>query len=116
MDPLRAAAVLAVAVALTAALVAVFSGTLRGYPINTISGPAALVLTGEIGTDLPLARLVLFGEIGWADRLERLLQDRGLAAIGGGLSIADGVLRIDMARGVSDGGEWRFFIATSGLL
>jgi hypothetical protein len=90
--------------------------TIRGYPVNARSGPAALILTGEIGTAVPLVRLVLFGEVGWADRLRRLLDDRGLATIGGGLSIADGILRVDIARGVSARGEWRFFIATSGLL
>lgn len=90
--------------------------TIRGYPVDAASGPAALILTGEIGTDVPLVRLVVFGEVGWADRLDRLLVDRGLATVGGGLSIADGILRVDIARGISAGGEWRFFIATSGLL
>ena len=38
--------------------------TIRGYPANIASGPSTAILTGELGTDTPLARLVVFGEVG----------------------------------------------------
>ncbi|MEJ2502936.1 MAG: hypothetical protein P8177_06410 [Gemmatimonadota bacterium] len=90
--------------------------TVRGYPRNTASGPAALVLTGEIGTSVPLVRLVAFGEVGWTDPLDRLLDGDPLTALGIGLSIGDGAVRIDFARGLAEGGEWQVAFGTSGIL
>jgi hypothetical protein len=90
--------------------------TIRGYPANAASGASALILTGEIATEVPLVRLTAFGEVGWADALDRLLDRTPLATVGAGLSFGDGILRIDLARGLTHGGVWRLHLATSGLL
>jgi hypothetical protein len=79
------------------------------------SGPSTLIATGEVGTDLALVRLVAFGEVGWANDLDRLFDDEALVTVGGGISLGDGILRADLARGLSTGGVWRLHLATSGL-
>jgi hypothetical protein len=89
--------------------------TIRGYPAGIRAGSANFVITGEVATDLPLLRLVGFSEIGWANETARLFEDRELVTVGGGLSIGDGILRVDIARGISDGGVWRLHLATSGI-
>ncbi len=91
-------------------------GSIRGYPSSAASGASTLVLTGEVGTDVPLVRLVAFGEVGWADEIGSFFRNRPLSAVGGGLSLGDGIFRIDIARGLTAGGVWRVHLATSGLL
>jgi hypothetical protein len=89
--------------------------TIRGYPAAIASGPSTFILSAEIGTEIPLIRLVAFADVGWANEFDQLFDGKSLAAVGGGLSIGDGILRIDLAKGLSDGGVWRFYFATSGL-
>jgi hypothetical protein len=89
--------------------------TIRGYPANIASGASTLILSGEIGTDIPLLRLIAFGDMGWADEVGRLFDEEALTSLGGGISIADGVLRVEVAKGLSPGGVWRFQIVSSGL-
>lgn len=89
--------------------------TIRGYPANVASGASTFILTGEVGTPLPLARLVVFADAGWVNEMGRLFDDEALTAVGVGLSLADGTLRADVARGLGTGGVWRLHVATSGL-
>jgi hemolysin activation/secretion protein len=89
--------------------------TIRGYPANAASGPSTLILSGEIGTEIPLIRLIAFGDVGWANEGRQLFDEDPLTSLGGGLSIGDGILRVDIAKGLSPGGVWRFQFATSGL-
>ena len=89
--------------------------TVRGYAANTASGASSLILTGEIGTSLPLIRLIAFGDLGYAGDWGQVLRQKGLGAVGGGISIGDGALRVDFARGVTEGGVWRLHILSSAL-
>jgi len=89
--------------------------TIRGYPANIASGPSTFIFSGEIGTEIPLVRLVAFGDVGWANEVRKLFDEEALTSVGGGISIADGILRVDIAKGLSPGGVWRFQFATSGL-
>lgn len=89
--------------------------TIRGYPAGIASGPSTVIATGEIGTEIPLVRLLAFGEVGWANSASRLFDDDALVTVGGGLSFGDGILRIDVGRGLSAGGVWRLHVGTSGL-
>ena len=89
--------------------------TIRGYPANTVSGESVLILSGEIGTSTPLARVVTFIDAGWANEQGHLFDEEALTAVGIGLSFADGTLRADLAKGLDTGGVWRLHVATSGL-
>jgi hypothetical protein len=89
--------------------------TIRGYPANVASGESTLILTGEIGTQIPLIRLLAFADVGWANERGHLFDGDAFPAVGIGISLADGVLRADIARGLGYNGVWRFHLATSGL-
>jgi hypothetical protein len=89
--------------------------TVRGYPAAAASGSSVLVLNAEIGTDLPLFRLVAFGDVGWTNSFDRLLSDAPLRALGGGISVADGILRLEVAKGLSEAGVWKVHVTTSGI-
>jgi hypothetical protein len=62
-----------------------------------------------------LARLVAFGDVGWTESLGRLLSGPPLRSLGAGISIGDGVLRLEVAKGLSEGGVWKLNVATSGI-
>jgi hypothetical protein len=89
--------------------------TVRGYPANIASGPSSFIATGEIGTNLPLIRLIAFADVGYAGTSADLFRQKGLGAVGGGVSIGDGAVRVDVARGLVEGGVWRIHILSSAL-
>lgn len=89
--------------------------TVRGYAANSASGEVAYILRTEIGTSLPLLRLVLFADIGWASDPGDLLNSDPLVGVGPGVSFFDGVVRIDFATGLNRNGAFRVSFATSGL-
>ena len=89
--------------------------TVRGYPANSASGEAAYVVNFEVVTDLPLIRLVLFSDVGSAAQTGHVLTAEPLVSVGSGLSLFDGIVRLDVARGLTRNGVWRIHFATSGL-
>jgi hypothetical protein len=90
--------------------------TLRGYPGGVLTGEAYWSVRAEAGTGRPAARLVLFGDYGWAG--QRIDFDRGRPLIGGGVgaSFFDGLLRLDLARGLRAPTGWRLEFYVDGLL
>ncbi len=89
--------------------------TIRGFPANSASGESLFSLRSEIGSDLPLIRAVLFSDVAWTNELGSLFDGDPLAALGVGVSVFDGMLRLDMAKGITSGGIWRFHLDSSGL-
>lgn len=58
-------------------------------------------------------RLVAFLDAGWAGRT---FSTEGYAlSVGGGVSLLDGLFRIDLATGLKDGGVWRLYVYGDGL-
>jgi hemolysin activation/secretion protein len=90
--------------------------TVRGYAANSASGAAAYSVRAAIATHIPLARIVAFSDVGWAGPHGQLLDEEPLLSVGLGISIFDGVLRLDFAQGLTRNGAFRISIATSGLL
>lgn len=83
--------------------------SIRGQSADTAAhGNAFWRSRGELGTTIQGARPVLFGDIGWVgsrDALDRVgLPQSGLGA---GLSLLDGLLRFDVARGINPRKQWR---------
>ncbi len=89
--------------------------TVRGYPTNSAAGQGTYIVRAEVGTDLPLLRLVAFADIGWAGRTGDLLDETPLMGVGPGLSLLDGVVRIDVATGLNRNGGTQLSFATSGV-
>lgn len=84
------------------------SQTVRGQTALTASGDAFWLARGEIGTRNTGARTVIFGDVGWAGvRAEWNKPGRPLAGAGTGFSFLDGLIRIDVARGLWPATQWR---------
>ena len=71
--------------------------TLRAFPIGVVQGEAFWLGRVELSNRLPMFRLVAFADFGWAGpRSEYGFSDYS-ASIGAGLSLLDGLARIDVA-------------------
>ncbi len=96
--------------------------TLRGYETGARQGEdfwmgrfEFAALLGRVDRFGPARaiRLVGFFDAGWAGE-SFSTQDHALA-VGGGVSLLDGLFRIDLAKGLSDGGVWRLYFYGDGL-
>ncbi len=70
---------------------------LRGYPSGALSGEAVQKVRAEIQYSVPLLRLALFGD--WAASGDQSLRSAGL-----GVSFMEGLIRVDVARGLA---QWK---------
>lgn len=75
--------------------------TVRGIRPGTMSGSAFWMGRGEVALSRTLVKPVLFGDVGWAgDRRNFSVPGRPMSGVGVGASIFDGMLRLDVARGL----------------
>jgi hypothetical protein len=81
--------------------------TLRGYASSAMAGESFWRGRVELATSVPLARLVLFSDAGWAGARENLRTDPWLLSAGVGVSIMDGFMRMDLARALKGPTGWR---------
>ncbi|MEM7416256.1 MAG: BamA/TamA family outer membrane protein [Gemmatimonadota bacterium] len=91
------------------------TSTLRGFRGGTAQGTAYWLAKAEVGGALPGLRGAVFVDAGWAGPRERVPTTPRHVGVGAGASLFDGLLRIDLGRGVRGGGGWRLHIYTSGL-
>jgi hypothetical protein len=90
--------------------------TLRGYDAAVARGDTYWRGRGELGYGLPFARFVAFSDVGWAGPRAGLGRGRALPAAGVGFSALDGLLRLDLARGLRTGGGWKLHLQFDGVL
>ncbi|HYD51166.1 MAG TPA: hypothetical protein VEA99_01015, partial [Gemmatimonadaceae bacterium] len=84
--------------------------TVRGQRPGAASGDAFWMGRAELGAEHRVARSLLFADIGWAgDR--RLWREVGrpLSSVGAGISLVDGLVRFDVARGIWPEEQWRVY-------
>jgi hypothetical protein len=87
--------------------------TVRGLRPGTGVGDAFWMARAEGGYGFQAVRPVIFGDIGWAgDRREWRNIGTPLAGVGVGVSILDGLVRFDVARGIQPRDQQRFRIET----
>lgn len=85
------------------------SRTVRGQKPGAAAGDAFWLARAEIAHGVGVVRPVLFGDIGWAGE-RREWRDIGqpLSGAGAGITILDGLIRFDVARGITPKpGQWR---------
>jgi hypothetical protein len=82
------------------------AGTLRGYSTGVLTGEAFWRGRAEIGYGLPAVRLVAFSDVAWAGPRDRFAEAKPLLSVGAGISIMDGILRFDVARGLRAPKGW----------
>lgn len=86
------------------------SQTVRGQTALAASGDVFWITRAELGMGPPASRLIVFSDAGWAgDRhtWSRLSSGRPLSGVGVGTSLLDGLLRLDVARGLYPAQQWR---------
>jgi hypothetical protein len=84
--------------------------SVRGQDADTTYGGDTYALTRlEIARDHRTHRSSIFGDAGWAGSRDRLaLDNRLLTGVGYGESMFDGILRMDISRGLQPKRQWRF--------
>ena len=75
--------------------------TVRGQPLAAAAGDAFWMGRGELGFSAPVVRPSIFYDLGWAgDRRDWRAPGRPLSGAGVGMSLLDGLLRLDVAKGL----------------
>jgi hypothetical protein len=90
--------------------------SLRGYAPSTSIGESFWRARGEIGTQFPGARLVLFSDAGIAGDIDGLFKRRPLLSAGAGVSLMDGLFRLDLARATRAPTGWRLTLYVDGKM
>lgn len=82
--------------------------TVRGQAPGSALGDAYWLGRAELGWELKLLRPTIFGDVGWAgDRRDFTKVGRPLSGVGVGASFMDGMIRMDVARGIHPGKQVR---------
>ncbi len=76
------------------------AGTLRGYPASTLSGLSFARARLEVNRTWHGTGLSLFGDAGWAGARNDFDGDDLLYGVGVGGSVLDGLVRLDLSRGL----------------
>jgi hypothetical protein len=87
--------------------------TMRGFDPAAAQGPVVAFSRLELGFGPPAARLMAFGDAGWAGEAGAL---EHLASVGLGISFAEGFFRLDAAKPVSGGSGLKLYLTGNGLL
>ncbi len=75
--------------------------TVRGIRPGTMSGSAFWMGRGELAFSRKAVKPVVFGDVGWAgDRKHFSAPGRPMSGVGMGVSVLDGMIRFDVARGL----------------
>lgn len=92
------------------------SASLRGFAPTTIMGTSFARARGELARRFFFGAIALFSDAGWAgERAEADMRD-ALVSVGLGLSLVDGLIRIDGARGIRGGRDFRLDLYLDGIL
>jgi outer membrane translocation and assembly module TamA len=92
------------------------AGTLRGYDGSAAAGTAFWRGRGEVGRGSGTTRLALFSDLGWAGSRGDFSFQHPLWSVGAGVSVLDGLVRMDLARALRSPRGWRVEIYMDGAL
>jgi hypothetical protein len=83
--------------------------SVRGQPAGVMLGDAFWMARMELGLASVTVKPLIFGDAGWAgSRDDWSRQARAATGVGVGVSLFDGAIRMDLARGRYPGTAWRF--------
>jgi hypothetical protein len=80
------------------------AATVRGHDPASLRGESLWLARTEVSWGSPAVGLALFGDAGWAGAHADLGSARPLLGAGLGVSLLDGLLRVDLANGIDSGG------------
>lgn len=82
------------------------AGTLRGYPPSIVSGSSFTRGRAEVARTFDgIGSVSVFGDVGWAGLRDDFDADDLLYGVGVGSSILDGLIRMDLSRGLNGPGK-----------
>lgn len=85
------------------------TNSVRGESIGAESGSSYWLTRTELGYGQPAFRRTAFFDLGWAgDRKSWDAMGRPASGVGAGFSILDGLIRMDLARGLYPAKQWNF--------
>lgn len=90
--------------------------TLRGYGPRALEGPSYARARAELARQVSFGAVSLFGDVAWAGARERIRMDEALTAAGLGLSLLDGLIRIDAAWALREPRGFRLEAYLDGIL
>ncbi|NOT06639.1 MAG: hypothetical protein HOP28_00375 [Gemmatimonadales bacterium] len=90
--------------------------TLRGYDGAVTSGESYWRARAEVGNAFPGFRLAIFSDLGWAGERSAFRSGKPLLGSGVGVSLLDGLVRLDLARAMRGTKGWRFDLYFDGRL
>jgi hypothetical protein len=90
------------------------SRTVRGQTAGAAAGDAFWLARAELGMGgVPFVRPTLFGDLGWAGARDTWQHPgRPLSGVGIGASVLEGLIRVDLARGIYPERRWRVNLYT----
>jgi hypothetical protein len=89
------------------------ASTLRGYGASTLRGEAFARGRVELARVFPVASVAVFSDAGWTgEGLDAFDSSEGLVSVGLGASVLDGLVRLDVARGLREPRQtrWDFYL------
>jgi hypothetical protein len=92
------------------------ASTLRGYEPSAVSGTSMARARLELARTVRAANLAVFSDVGWAGDRDDIRHDRRRWSVGAGASLLDGLVRIDIARGIDAPRGWRLDLHLDAVL
>jgi hypothetical protein len=90
--------------------------TVRGVHPGELVGEGFWFARGEVARGMPAVRLALFGDVGWAGEPGQWRSEPRTWSLGTGVSMLDGLLRVDLARRLGPTRAWRLHFYFDGIL
>jgi hypothetical protein len=87
----------------------------RGAEAGRLAGDAFWFGRAEIGTSFPAIRLVGFADALSVGTREGFTEGKPEVAVGAGISLLDGIFRLDVARNLRGTESWKLFLYLDGL-
>jgi hypothetical protein len=92
------------------------ASTLRGYEPSTVSGTSMARGRLELARTVRAASFAVFSDVGWAGDRDDIRLDRRRWSAGAGVSLLDGLVRFDLARGMDAPRGWRLDLHLDAVL
>ncbi len=84
--------------------------TVRGQLLDLTGGESYWLTRAELGLSNVFVRPVVFADLGWAGPRDQWSRPgRPMSGVGAGVSLVDGLIRFDLARGAYPTERWRFY-------
>jgi hypothetical protein len=90
--------------------------TIRGYSAGTLLGDTFWRARFEVGRGWPIGRLALFGDAAWAGAQDDIARGKPNRSAGIGISMFDGIVRLDVARGLDRPTGWKLHLHMNSIL